>query len=55
MELSTGSRSLNLQKAIAYFENALKIFTAEAYPEYHEMLTDGIKDAQTELQNLTQK
>jgi len=45
-ELSTGSKSRNLQKAIAYFENALKIFTTEAYPELHNVVTEGIKDAQ---------
>lgn len=55
MELPTGFRSNDLQRAIVYFKNALKIFTAEAYPEYRDVAIEGLKGAQSQLQNLAKK
>lgn len=52
MELSPGSRTYNLQRAIAYFENALRV---KAIPEFHQEVIDILEKAQSELRGLEKK
>lgn len=55
-ELSTGSRSHNLKKAIAYFESVLKSEADKTIPDLHpEEIVDMLKDAQIELRDLEKK
>ena len=40
----------NLTKAIGAYEEALKIYTVERYPLYHEIVASNMRKAQQELQ-----
>jgi len=53
--LPTGDSAENLEKAIACYENALKILRAKASSDDDQKVAKNIKNAQSQLQNLTQK
>lgn len=55
VELSANDRKVNLRKAIAYFENALQIWTADAFPEEHKMAAQNLEDAQSQLRKPAKK
>lgn len=49
--LPTGDRGENLRLAIAAFQETLEIYTAEAFPEEHEMITGNLKRAMRLFEN----
>jgi tetratricopeptide (TPR) repeat protein len=55
VKLPFGDRRENLTKAISCFENALKIWTPQAFPDYHQIAATHLKGTQSELEKLLLK
>ncbi|MCX7919019.1 MAG: hypothetical protein N3A72_05310 [bacterium] len=47
-----GDKVRNLQQAIIFFKNALKIYTKAAYPTEHQLVTGALTAAEMELERL---
>lgn len=45
-ELPRGNRKENLEQAIACYERALKVYTPEAFPDYHSLVQGNLEEAQ---------
>ena len=43
--LLTGDREANLERASACFDNALTVWTAEAFPHYHQIAARNLERA----------
>jgi hypothetical protein len=54
-DLPTGDRAENFRKAVASFENALKIFTASSFPHEHRNASANLEDVKKKLASLEKK